>query len=186
LNGCTGSLSNLENPKVLNPGEVSSRIGTTFPGNPTPSNDVALNIGVIRRVEVAAKTDLQSFTFALRYQLIDTPYVTLSLSKIRIVSKIVTNENESNPDGALWVPSLLIGRDHWYLGIKPAYSTFTGYIKNSSPLIIFESNKWNSITLIGGAIIRAGYVNFLLEINDYFSRPGSPILIPAIGVSKVF
>ncbi len=185
LYGCTASLSNLQNPKVLDPGQVSTRVGATFLGSLPPSNDLALNIGILRRVEFEAKTDVQSYTLSLRYQLIDSPYVTIAFSKLGIQSKLIQNEYESNPTGALWLPSILVGRDHWYIGAKAAYSTFAGHIQGASRPIIFQNQKWNSYTITGGAIITTSDVNILLEIDDYISPFGSPILIPAIGFSRV-
>ena len=185
FHGCTASFSNLESPKVLKSGEVKSQIGTSFLESPTPVNDVGLDVGIIWGIEADAKTDFQSGTISMRYQLLDTPFVAIGLGLLNIEDKVVYSGNQSDPSGNVWLPSILVGQDHWYLGAKLAYSTFDGNIADIDPPIIFEREKWNSITLIGGAIITIEKVNLLFEIDEYISRLGKPVLIPGIGVSKV-
>ena len=184
--GCTASFSNLESPQLLKSGEVTSRVGTSFLESSTPVNDVGLDVGIIWGIEVDAKTDFQSGTISLRYQLIDTPFVAIGLGLLNIQDKVVYSGNQPPPNsGDVWLPSILVGQDHWYIGAKLAYSTFDANVADVNPPIIFERDKWNSITLIGGGIITFEKVNLLFELDEYISHTGKPVLIPGIGVSKL-
>jgi hypothetical protein len=185
LQGCTASLANLESPRVLRPGQVSPQMGAVFYNAPTPTNDAGVKVGIVRRLEAGIKTDLQSGTLLLRYQLLDTPFVAIGLENLGIQDKAIVTFGQSEKSGHAWSPSILIGRDFWYFGAKATYSLFDAKIAGTDPSVIFVSHKWNSVAIIGGIEIRTDYVNILLECDEYIPRMGKRILVPAIGLSGV-
>jgi hypothetical protein len=184
LSGCM-SYTTLQSPKTLESGQVilGGGIATSFEGG-RPSVEFNSRIGILHKFDVGAKIVIPSLYFVdAKYQILDEP---VAMSADLGWSSFSNSSQSSDDKGTTtaWYPMLIIGQDHWYVGVKQVFLRSTGQFEFFGTQKFSYSGLWSTNVVIGG--IFGTNIRMMPEINFIMLNGGNkPIIVPAVGVQVI-
>ncbi len=186
LPGCI-SYTTLQTAETLEPGKVLIGGGSAFifSGNEVGIQpEVNARIGIINNFDIGAKYVNPSLFFADgKVRLVSDP-VTLSFDLGW--STFSYNGTSGNSKGVStgWYPMLLIGKEHWYAGVRPVYFITEGEVEFFG-LQKFNGSGWLYTNVVVGGMF-GSKVRLLPEVNVMIPKSGEINFIPALGLQFVF
>ena len=180
LSGCV-SYTTLQSARPIDPGEVDLDAGTAvFPGKRTSViPEVGVRAGVARNFDMGAKFNFTGVLSADgKVQFIEKP--------LRVSADFGWSyfglRGDINSTTVAFYPSILVGEDHWYAGVRQTYETSSGTFNIFGPGS-FSSDQVSTNIVLGGSI--GDKVRVLPEINIYFREDEKPFIVPALGFQFV-
>lgn len=180
------SYSTLQSAKTIKPGEVLIGAGSAFPvtGNTTGiMPEVSSRIGIVNNFDIGAKYSLPSLFFLDgKIQLINEQ-VTLSADLGWSYFNYSSNNGKSKGKSTGWYPMLILGQEHWYVGIKEVYFSTKGEFEFFG-INKFEGSGWITTNIFAGGVIGKQF-RLLPEVNFIIPRDGKTLIVPALGLQFV-
>jgi hypothetical protein len=173
------SYSTLQTPETLEPGHVYFGAGATMmcdierPLDAAFIPEIAVRVGLVEGVDIGLKyTHPYMFLFDSKYQLYKGP-VNVAMDFGISLQPIVTILTYGI------YPMIMIGQEHWYLGVKGTFGNFDVL----GGEMLFEDPFYLGTTIVTGATIGSGHIKLLLELNTMFINGAEkPVFFPAGGV----
>jgi hypothetical protein len=186
LPGCI-SYTTLQTAETLEPGKVLIGGGTAlmFGGNDVGFQpEVNARIGIINNFDIGAKYVIPSLFFADgKWRLISDP-VSLSFDLGWSTFSYDGNSGKSKGVSTGWYPMLLIGKEHWYAGVRPVYFITKGEVEFFG-LQKFEGSGWLYTNVVVGGVL-GSKVRLMPELNVMIPKSGEINFVPALGLQFVF
>lgn len=175
--------STLQSAKTIKPGEVLAGAGFAFPMTENRTHfmpEVNARVGVVNNFDVCAKYSWPSLFFLDgKIQLIDEQ-VTLSADLGWSFFNYSGDIGKSKGKSTGWYPMLILGQEHWYVGIKEVYFSTEGEFEFFG-INKFQGSGWITTNIIAGGVIGKN-IRLLPEVNFIIPRNGKTLIAPALGV----
>lgn len=186
LPGCF-SYTTLQTAETLEPGTVIIGGGAAFLLSEDQIGiqpEVNARIGIINNFDIGAKYVNPSLFFADgKVRLISDP---VSLSFDLGWSTFSYDGPSGNSKGVStgWYPMLLLGKERWYLGVRPVYFITQGEVEFFG-LQKFEGKGWLYTNVVVGGMF-GSKVRLMPEMNVMVAKSGKMNVVPALGLQFVF
>jgi len=174
LSGCV-SLATLQTAQPLDPGKVNIDLGAAVHATNSFAfiPEAGARVGLFTNADLGAKVSLGGLFFVdAKYQFIDSP--------IRVSGDLGWSYSESSNIASIgWYPTVLIGQDHWYAGIRETHLSSSGEIDLAGTQKI-SASKWFLTDFVVGASL-GDQLRILPELNFIFPTNGKALIMEGIG-----
>ncbi|MFZ4621773.1 MAG: hypothetical protein ACOYNS_14525 [Bacteroidota bacterium] len=185
LTGCV-TYTTLQTAQTLPPGKIMVGAGTAVilsDNSPELMPELDARVGLVKNFDIGAKYSAPSLYFVDgKIQVMSEPFA-LSADLGWSTFNYTDNTAISKGVSTGWYPMLMIGKEHWYAGVKGVYFETKGQVEFFG-LKKFQGSGWMYTSVVVGGMLGSTF-RLLPEVNVIIPRGGKVFFVPAIGLQIV-